>query len=382
MSLRQIRPKESTLQYLWANLVFAQKKLRTESGDILEIFDPGELNHSDGPDFLNAKIKIGKLIHYGAIEIHWNSKDWFAHKHHLDRKYDNVVLHVVAEDRSVTPVYTASGFKLPALNVYHQIPANFQSFLQNNSNSTLPCAGLITSISQEVFDRQVEKAQQEYLEQKVSNFFQHFNESAVMSEAWKNALFISLCDGLGVPSNREAMIDTAKKIIDHHSSGSHEMALKTEKIYAQLSWNLKGVRDSTNPIFRINQALNIFQFISLRPLEYFFNINLEIIWDELLQVANMKPTAHNKRLYVSFFLPAMYGLGTIFHSSKLMEQVLVEWKNSKIEVPRSIHKRFGIFAKKSHPDTMKRIGLVHQFKSYCSMKQCSKCEVLNKAISS
>ena len=44
-----------------------------------------------GPDFFNAKVKIGGTLWVGNIEIH-KASDWYLHGHDRDTHYDNVVL--------------------------------------------------------------------------------------------------------------------------------------------------------------------------------------------------------------------------------------------------------------------------------------------------
>ena len=87
--------KEAFLQYVWKNGLFDHKDMRTETGEMIEVIKLGTYNTDSGPDFLNAKIRIGDILWVGNVEIHIRSGDWFRHKHHIDCAYDNVILHVV-----------------------------------------------------------------------------------------------------------------------------------------------------------------------------------------------------------------------------------------------------------------------------------------------
>ena len=385
MSHKELTQKEEILHQFWANGIFAQHFLESESGLGIEIIHPGDLNHLDGPDFLNARIRIGSLVHYGAVEIHRRSKDWFYHKHHLDKNYDKVILHVVAEENQISQVHTSAGIYPPTLNVINFLPKKYELFLKNRSDFELPCNRIVHSLSNEVFDRQIEIAQKEYFDQKVSHFFRFYNEHLTPSEAWRRSLFITLCDALGVPSNRDSMKIAAKQIIEKLSNGDVELYKDREIIDDLLlnnHWIKKGSRRKTNPKFRLQQALNLFHFLNTKSLDFFIDTPFQSIWSELLQVCGLKRTSHNHRLFISFFLPAMYGLGVIVHSHRLKKASLTSWYQSEIEVPKSILQQFDVFDTHFSSKSMKRIGLVHQFNSYCKPKHCSKCEVLNKAISS
>lgn len=89
---------EEFLHYVWQFRSFNYQHLKTASGDDLTILHPGFLNKDAAHDFSHAKIKIGKTIWAGNIEIHIRFSDWLKHNHQSDRSYENVILHVVYEN--------------------------------------------------------------------------------------------------------------------------------------------------------------------------------------------------------------------------------------------------------------------------------------------
>ena len=384
MSRNYLSLKEDILQHVWVNLNFNHSSLQTEDGLGVEILFPGEINHLDGPDFFNAKIRIGNLIHFGSVEVHWNSKDWYTHGHYKDKNYDNVILHVVAEDTEVARVKNTLGSCLPSLNIFQALPGKLKSFQKKFRKTTLACSGLIRSISKEVVEYQLIHAQKEYLDQKVSIFFKHFDGHVIPSKAWKDALFITLCDALGVPANRASMKSVAHKIMNKFDASELSNTQHLRTIVSQLEeeyqWKRKGTSGINKPYFRITQAIQLFKFIDLHSLDYFYNTGLEQIWIDILSHCNLSATIHNHRLYVAFFLPAMYALGVILESGNLKHEVLSQWKSRKIEIPQSILKKFGIFSTILDKESLKHIGVIHQFNAYCKPLNCSKCAVLNKAI--
>ena len=88
---------ESFLCYLWKFQLINLPFVSIDHKAII-VKNPGIRNTDGGPDFSNALIKIGETIWAGNVEIHSKSSDWMKHNHHHDRKYENVILHVVFED--------------------------------------------------------------------------------------------------------------------------------------------------------------------------------------------------------------------------------------------------------------------------------------------
>ena len=104
---------EQLLHYCWKHRFWPAHPLETTDGRPLEIIDPGLHNRNSGPDFFNAKVKIGGTLWVGNIEIHDRSSHWYQHGHDHDANYDNVVLHVVGE--ADCDVQTSKGDYLPQL---------------------------------------------------------------------------------------------------------------------------------------------------------------------------------------------------------------------------------------------------------------------------
>jgi hypothetical protein len=86
---------EKLLQFIWKNRYFNQKGLELVSGETLTIEFPGEENTHQGPDFINARIRINGNFWTGSVELHLFSSGWVKHSHTDDDNYRNVMLHVV-----------------------------------------------------------------------------------------------------------------------------------------------------------------------------------------------------------------------------------------------------------------------------------------------
>ena len=88
---------ESFLFFAWKFRLFSNPDFKTLSGESLSIIKTGELNPDAGPDFFNARVKIGDTLWAGNIEIHIRTSDWLRHGHQHNKAYSNIILHVVFE---------------------------------------------------------------------------------------------------------------------------------------------------------------------------------------------------------------------------------------------------------------------------------------------
>src|SRR4051812_13712772 len=105
---------EKLLQFIWKFQYFSKSDLQTTSGEPLQIIDPGEWNHNQGPDFSKAQIRIGTTILAGSVELHLRTSQWHDHGHSNDPNYRNVILHVVFDnDQTIS--------SLPILELHSRI---------------------------------------------------------------------------------------------------------------------------------------------------------------------------------------------------------------------------------------------------------------------
>jgi hypothetical protein len=94
--------KEEFLHYLWKYSLYDPAKLSDEDGNRIIVINPGEYNRDSGPDFFNARLIIAGTEWAGNVEIHIRASHFDNHRHNLDPVFDNVILHIVAEnDRKI-----------------------------------------------------------------------------------------------------------------------------------------------------------------------------------------------------------------------------------------------------------------------------------------
>lgn len=107
---------EKLLHCIWRHLHYDTAGLSTFDGKPLEVVQAGNPNDDQGPDFKDARIRIGDTLWIGHVELHVKTSDWHRHGHDADPNYANVVLHVVWEHDATT----VSG--LPVLELRDRVP--------------------------------------------------------------------------------------------------------------------------------------------------------------------------------------------------------------------------------------------------------------------
>jgi len=76
--------------------------LKTTDGRSVDVIHLGTWTHGFGPDFRDAIISIDNgPTEHGSIELHLRTKGWSDHRHHLDPRYNDVVLHIVGQHDTV-----------------------------------------------------------------------------------------------------------------------------------------------------------------------------------------------------------------------------------------------------------------------------------------
>jgi hypothetical protein len=138
------RPPESFLRHIWKHLLFNRDGLSTTDGAPVTVLAPGDLNTDGGPDFRDARVRIGGIEYLGDVELHSDGASWHTHNHSEDPHYNRVILHVVfAADAATPPATTSTGRKIPLLILQPFLDPGVSLSGPGNSPSTasppLPC---------------------------------------------------------------------------------------------------------------------------------------------------------------------------------------------------------------------------------------------------
>lgn len=198
--------KEEFLHYLWKYNLYTTPLLLS-SGELVKVVNPGEHNFDSGPDFFNAKIKIGETIWAGNVEIHVNASDWKKHKHQYNDAYDSIALHVVANNDF--EVSRKNGKIIPTLEL--QAPKNiYEQYLYlMQTNDWIPCKAFIADINDFTILQSKESLLIERLKEKSDILEQRFKAN---NNNWEETFYQSLANNFGFKTNAQPFEMLAKTI--------------------------------------------------------------------------------------------------------------------------------------------------------------------------
>ncbi|MBX2964118.1 MAG: DUF2851 family protein [Cyclobacteriaceae bacterium] len=215
---------EFFLHYLWQFQYFDKRELKTTSGELVQVIHPGIRNTHAGPDFSDAKIKIGTLSWRGSVEIHLAASGWMDHRHDEDVAYEKVVLHIVWEDDK--PVIRADGSIMPTLELKNRVDValwdTYKKLLINPDS--IPCAALWSRVDDVVKYSMLDKVMIQRLETKAGVVLSMLEENL---GDWEETAYRLLCRNFGFKVNADSFLRLAEvvpfKIIRKHTDNATQV---------------------------------------------------------------------------------------------------------------------------------------------------------------
>lgn len=190
---------EQLLHYVWRHKIFPLKPLQTTAGQVVEVIDPGLPNRDAGPDFFNAKLKIGDTMWVGNVEIHVAAADWLRHGHDRDKAYDNVILHVVGENNC--DVYRSNGERVPQLLL--ECPEEVRARYEELRHTEIypPCYSILPTLPKLTVHSWLSALQVERFRQKANRIAERLKQH---DNHWEDVFFITLSRNFGFGLNGDA----------------------------------------------------------------------------------------------------------------------------------------------------------------------------------
>lgn len=282
---------EKLYQYLWKHRMLG-RKLYLEDGAQLEILSPGRLNCDAGPDFSNARIRIGDTEWAGNVEIHVRASDWYRHGHDRDAAYDSVALHVVAiSDRRVT---RSDGTEIPQLTAI--FPESFFNMYATlcDGISDIRCSGDFAYIPSLIKTDCLESLAVERMHVKASRIIDELHN---LGGDWERTCFVTLARALGFGLNSEPFEILARSIPLGYLHRHADNLVQLEA----LLFGQAGMLDTSIHIFD--------EYYQLLCREYYFlarKYNLRPMKRELWKYARTRPQNFPHRR-IALLAKTLYG---------------------------------------------------------------------------
>ena len=410
---------ERLLQFIWQFQYFNKTELTTATGEPVQVHFAGQYNTNQGPDFLDAKIKIGKTIWAGTIELHIKTSDWTKHNHQKDKNYNNVVLHVVWEDdgaKDDIPVVELRG------RVSKILLQRYEDLM--NSSSFIPCEKSINTVRDITWkswkDRLLVerllrkgKAVETYLQQNnyhweetfwwllARNFGMKVNADAFEAIA-KSIPINVLAKHKGQINQLEALLLGQAGLLEGKVNDDYSKLLQREYKFLKEKYKLKPIhqpvhflrmRPGNFPTIRlaqlamlITESAHLFSKIkettAVKDVVKWFDVTANDYWHyhyRLGEVSAFKKktlgAAMIDNIIINTVAPVLFAYGNYHDENKYKDKAL-KWLEKTVAESNSITKGFqklGVENKTAFDSQ----GLIELKNEYCNKKRCLDCGVGN-----
>ncbi|MCZ6615434.1 MAG: DUF2851 family protein [Chloroflexi bacterium] len=206
---RSRRPKdipEHLLARLWRNRDWRRHSLHLAGGQRLRVLYPGRPGGGPGPDFRDAILQVDGLAPVrGDVEFHREPRGWREHGHHLDPRYNGVVLHVVGRARGGRPPQRQDGREVPVVEL---IQRGWEAESAGTGVSTgLPLLRRWRALPAGRLCELLDRAGCERFLEKSARF-----RTLLRSEGCEQALYSRTLEALGYSRNRAPFLELAKRL--------------------------------------------------------------------------------------------------------------------------------------------------------------------------
>jgi len=268
---------EEFLQFVWEQRLFDATGLVTISGEKVTVLETGVRNSDAGPDFFNARIRLGRTLWAGNIEIHRNSSDWYRHGHHDDEAYGNIILHVVQKhDR---PVFRPDGEEIPTLELPYppRLLENYRSLLE--AGTWIPCQEQFGQVDRLLLKIGFNRLMVERLQEKTGEIADRLKQN---NHDWNETFYQLLARNFGFHTNA-LPFDMLARSLPSSIPGKHrDNLLQVEALFFGQSGLLHEVLLGDDHFLKLRaeydflaakyhlrpMAAHLWKFLRLRPVNF------------------------------------------------------------------------------------------------------------------
>lgn len=407
---------EYFLHFIWQYQKVQSPEMRLTTGEPLRVFKPGTSNPNAGPDFLEARVKIGELEWTGSVEIHYQSSDWRAHQHSVNSAYDNVVLHVVWKDDG--PIHHPDGTAIPTLALAEyalpQLEAAYRAYINQPevircapSWGTIPEVKKINMLDQALTARLLEKS--DYILSLLAQNQQNWEETAyqLLAKAFGFSVnqqpFLQLATTLPYkvvqkhldhPDQVMALVFGQAGFLEEAPVDDYQQALAQEYAFLQTKYKLKTtlsrfqwkyarLRPANFPTVRLaqfgsfllqHQAL----FGSMVEAKKMPEVTVTGYWQQHFDfgkkwTGNQFGSQARDHLAINVKAPLVVAYGRYLGDAAQTDNatdLLASLKAEKNKITRA-WEAVGLPAASAYDSQ----AMIHQYRTSCERKRCLKCSI-------
>lgn len=411
---------ESLFQFIWQYSLYNPVGLITTDGESVTVIHPGKINKHAGPDFEEARIKVGTTTLVGNVELHINTSDWKKHNHHQDEAYQNIILHVVYNHDGNTP----QPFPTVALNKH--IPAyvlhQYTNLIQ--AAQPIPCAGQLPFVKPIVIESWLSRLLAERWEQKLSDW-KELMES--IAGDWRQLLYWRMAANFGFKVNATPFLMMARSlpinILGRHKDNlpqiealvfgqagmlnaqfkdDYPRQLQQEYLFLQQKyslvpisthlWRFMRMRPPNFPTIRIaqfaaliHQSLHLFSQIveaaTTAEIHPFLEVNASNYWDthyrfdEEAKESSIKYLGETsiQNIIINTVAPIQFLYGN-HHGNMTKQDAAIQLLNAVKPEQNNIIKLWTSIGMKAN-NAAQTQSLLQLYNHYCSAKKCLDCPI-------
>jgi hypothetical protein len=424
--------KEEFLHYLWKYSLYDPDSLYDTDGNQIIVIHPGQYNRDSGPDFFNARICIEGTEWAGNVEIHTRASHFDNHGHNSDPAFDNVILHIVAEnDRKI---FNSSGEELLTVEIGYE-PSLYEKYLDLVNNPyVIACQNDIRNLDNFFIRHWLHSLVIERLQGKSALIMKIFSETG---NDWEETFYRVLTRYFGFRVNTEPFEMLANaipfRIIRKHADNRFQMEALlygtagmldeglfkdavADKYYRDLIkeyrilaakyslqpihgwiWKFSRLRPVNFPTIRISQlsamlsiAGGLFsrtlEATDMEQLKKIFGVTTSVYWDDHYvfgkkgrKITKNTGSQATDIILINAVIPLIFVYGQFRDHHDLCEKAISFLENIHPEENSIINewKTSGIDAESAFNTQ----ALIHLTNEYCKKRRCLECRIGSKLIS-
>ena len=424
--------KEEFLHYLWKYGLYNHDRLFDNEKNQIIVLNPGEYNRDSGPDFFNARISVAGTVWAGNIEIHVKSSHFNNHGHQHDPAFNNVILHVVAENDKT--VYNARGEEILTSELSFDQSLFEKYTLLVNNPYIIACQDNIKKLDTILIRHWLNSLVVERLQAKAVSVIKIFNETG---NDWDETFYRLLTRYFGFRVNTEPFEMLASslpfRIIRKHSdnifqietllfgtaglleTGLFKEALSDKyyqsliKEYTILSakyslqplhgwlWKFSRLRPSNFPTVRLSQLAamlsisgglfsKVIEADNIEKIRKLFEVQASGYWEDHFvfgrksrKIIKNAGSQAADILLINAVIPVMFAYGQSREGQEIIEKSLSFLENIPPEDNIIISEWVGAGIKAE--SAFYSQALIQLRNEYCKRRKCLDCRIGNKIIS-